>query len=329
MSTSDGDTQPLSFQDLSPSDWKPEDTPAPPSGDTSTTSPTTSPPPGSATTPGVSQPGSGEGAASGPIPFERHKAILDGREAEWNAKWGRVSWADEFVNAGATPDELRQAREFFRGVHGNPQQFVRDLLERAKTTPQLAEMVRSIVGAPASTGPSADEMPQADYYQEDAQGRRTPFYSGPQQQKLLEWQRAQIAKDYTPLLEKDREATAARQQADEEKALTARATERIQSDHAELKRDPEFQKVEPEFAVFLRGRLEARAKGQGKPMGSLREEFSDFLLPRLATIGQTAEASAVAKFRTQAASSGIAPNAAATSTPADYKSFRDIPRDQW
>ncbi len=320
---SDGDT-PLaepSFHDSSLS-WS-EDTasPDPPpvsesSGPTSSTEIT----PAAATAQPVSTPTPGAGATpQGPIPFERHKAILDEARAEADRKWSRVSWAEEYATAGATPEEIREAWQLRREAFQNPDKFIPQLLNQAKSDPRLAQVVRSwaaeILGTTTGNGhkagPDDETEPQADYYTQAADGTKTPFMSAAQHQKWAEWwSRKQDAK-LQPLLnkEQEREQQAVKQE-NERKALGI-ATREV----TELRKNPLFVKHEADVTALL------KAHDYRMPLHrAWLQVLETKILPNLS---QTERAKTVAELKTQAAASGIKPGAATASTPKEPSSFKD------
>lgn len=123
-------------------------------------------------------------APQGPIPFERHTAILDNArrkareeaDREYRTKYG---WADRY-----TPEQVEQSSRLYQWLSENPKTF----LQYLRT--QVGEDV------PASGGPARDEgPPPPDLRAEDG----TPVYSAPQLQKLMEWKDRQYDERITPL----------------------------------------------------------------------------------------------------------------------------------
>lgn len=128
------------------------------------------PPPAEATLPPAP---AAEGASptDGPIPFERHKAVLenarkDAREAAEKELKQKYGWAERY-----DPQAVEQANRLYQWLQADPVQF------RAFLDQQLQTMQ-----------PKVEEPPAPDLKAEDG----TPVYSAPQMQKLLEWQRSQF-----------------------------------------------------------------------------------------------------------------------------------------
>jgi hypothetical protein len=65
----------------------------------------------------------------GPIPFERHEAILGKTRRDYDEKLSRLSWAD-----GLTPDEVKEALAIQRLYRSNPERLAAHLSERVKTS---------------------------------------------------------------------------------------------------------------------------------------------------------------------------------------------------
>lgn len=143
--------------------------------------------------------------SAGPLPFERHKAILEkartearaAAEQEWKAKYG---WAERYQ-----PEQVTQAVQLAKLLEQDPHRAVA-MLQAA-----LAQ----------SDPPKAPEIPQPDLRAEDG----TPVYSAPQMQKLLEWQRdqmqSQIEAQYGPVRDRVRfQEVAMRAQQEASQTLT-------------------------------------------------------------------------------------------------------------
>ena len=96
---------------------------------------TSAPSPEGATVPPAETPREGaEGnrQQSGPIPFDRHEAILKAereKTAALEAKWQRVAWAEELANAGRNPEQVQEALRLFDGIDANPDQFLAKFYE--------------------------------------------------------------------------------------------------------------------------------------------------------------------------------------------------------
>lgn len=113
--------------------------------------------------------------SAGPIPFDRHKAILEhareeaARQAQ-DAARKQYGWVD-----GYQREQVEQAARLMAWYQQDPKSLVAYLQQQLPKDPE---------------GP-----PQPDLRAEDG----TPVYSAPQLQKLLEFQRAQLAQEYGPV----------------------------------------------------------------------------------------------------------------------------------
>jgi len=121
---------------------------------------------------------------AGPLPFARHKTILEhtrrevraAAEREWRQKYG---WAEKYQ-----PEQVEQSSRLYQWLNTNPRQFM--------------SWLRSQVGDDAPVGSATrapDGPPDPDLRAEDG----TPVYSAPQMQKLLEWQKGQFQQLVEPL----------------------------------------------------------------------------------------------------------------------------------
>lgn len=124
-----------------------------------------------------------EGA--GPIPFDRHKAILEKAREESRAATERefrqrFGWAEQYQ-----PEQVQNGTRLMQWLNADPRGFMTWLsgqigYDGASQAPRQAQ----------DTAP-----PQPDLRAEDG----TPVYSAPQQQKLLEWMEQKTQRMIEPL----------------------------------------------------------------------------------------------------------------------------------
>ena len=336
-----GDT-PQSFDDPSLS-WAPSNEPAPApspgadsSGDAkpaaSSSEATTVPPVES--TPADAKPRE----SSGPIPFERHKAILEDerklREAV-EAKWQRVAWASQLTDAGNTPEQVQRALAIEGGLRGNTVAFIEQLLTEAAGNPGLTEQVRSIAARVLGTGRQTadtpdpnDAEPQPDYFTQHEDGSRTPFYSGPQLQKWHEWskrqQEAAMNARFAPLEQVRRDIEQQKADADTQARYDTEYRQHLQAGSAvldKLKQEPYFN---DSFLAAMRTYMESQ---QWK--ATVEQAWLHVLTTKtLPTLSQTERAATIADLRTKATASSVNPKAAVSGVPVGPKGFYD-PNLKW
>ncbi len=172
---------------------------------------------------------------TGPIPFERHKQILENarREAEAKARTElsqRLGWAEKYQ-----PDVVEQGARLHAWLNQNPIEF------RAWLDQQIAQ--RGIA-------PQQDEgPPPPDLRAEDG----TAVYSAEQMQKLIAHERkqmlAEIRKDYDPV-----------RQVVTKQELDQRSRQQAVSIVAEARTNwPMFSKLEPEIKARMASGLDLQA----------------------------------------------------------------------
>lgn len=275
----------------------------------------------------------------GPIPFDRHEAILKSereKREELEGKWQRVQWASELSEQGATAEQIRTAYSAMRLADSDPVRFVEHILTNASAHPELAHHVRSIAArvlgqgrsngqpAPDGTGQSAADAeaePQPDLYQPNEDGSRTLVYSAPRLKQWQEWNQRQIESRINARLapiEQERQNAEAQRRYDE-------MYRNYQDEGRQLldvfKERPYFAELKAGVKTFLD---EKGYSQQNLSLGILHV-LNTKILPSL---GQTERANAIADMRTQAAASSLSPKAAAASAPARPKSFDD-PSLKW
>ena len=331
MSTELGDSKPLTFNspDLKWSEPTPAETATTPAVTSTATDATTDPSPADAQTPPVEVAPTPDAVAPpdrGPIPFERHEAILAKARQERDeekAKWSRLEWADALVNAGKTPDQVRYAVGLLEGLDSDYVGTMDRLFRIAETNPELQAHVRSLAGrwlgqsvpgAPADTDPE----PQPDF-QESNTGKAV--FSAERLQQWNDWRErrieAKLTERFAPLVQSHEDAQRrGRAQAEYDRHATA------------LKAEFDRYATKPHFQEHKAAILEL-IKASGWKM-SIGDAYNDVLLTKvLPTASQTAKADQLADFQRQAHASSAKPSAGAVVTPVRYKSFKDIPADKW
>lgn len=333
MTEPQGDTVPVtSFSDTRLA-WSDEGAgadspPADSTHDPQTPDTATDPSPEAATTPPAQEPTPGEAPfADGPIPLDRHKAILEGERkklADAEAKWQRVAWAEELASSGKTPEQIREALSLYDGIDADPATFLERFYDSLHTHPQFALQVRSWAAKVLAGGrkpveavdPHADPEPGPDFQDE----KGTPFFSAPQLQKWHQWQQrqqeARINERIAPLI-RDRE------QAQEQERLRIAYTEvenQVKSDLEAFRQQPYFKEHEADIKAYL---------AQHEWKKSLADAYTHVLTTKvLPTLKSAERADTLAELKTHAAASTVKPSTAAPATTTTPKSFFD-PALKW
>jgi hypothetical protein len=313
MATNLGDTGAVtSFNDPS-LEWgdSPPET-APPAADPASSEPaaetssedTTAPPAADATNADApSEPG--------PIPYSRHKEILEGERtklADYESKWQRVAWADELATAGYTPDQIREALGTQRTLRDNPVAALEEIYGALQNSPQYAEQARSFAGKLlGSKAQAEDAEPQPDLIGQDANGQFR-VYSAEQLAKREAWLErrmvGQLEQRFQPLIQSHQQAQQREQQAELWRSAEAEL--------ATYKDRPGFTEHKTDIAALV---------GQGK---TLADAYNHILVTKvIPKLQETGKAQAMADFQKQAQASSAKPSAAAPVTPANPKSFFD------
>lgn len=185
-----GDASPAS-QDSGSSNDQANSQPAAETTGTSTTEGQTA---AAETTPSTDS-GSEAPQGGGPLPWERHKAILEKTRKEYDEKLAKLSWAEKLeVSDPATVAERLRVVEL---AEKNPMEFLARFQSRLAQDPRYAPMLQRLQ-QPSREEPAQsreESMPEPDIELED--GRK--FYSSQQTLALLKWQQGQIEQRYAPL----------------------------------------------------------------------------------------------------------------------------------
>jgi hypothetical protein len=150
--------------------------------------------------------------AAGPIPFERHKAVLEST---------RKKAAEEATRE--LREQYRDALSFAEAFEANPIETAFHLMNQLQTHPEHGKALRSRIASmlaqrqqQAPAAPAVEPEPQADVlfnYSDGTQGRT---YSDEQLRKWQQWnatqQEQRIAKQFEPLRQLQEQVTRQREQ---------------------------------------------------------------------------------------------------------------------
>lgn len=248
------------------------------------------------------------GSQQGPLPYERHKAILDGAYAERDT-------------AKRAAEEYKQRYGWAEQFETNPYQFVEGwydkLLDHPEYGPQLiARSARALASRRGAHQASA-ERPKADVPIMDAHGNVTGYtYSDKQQDALDEWKwqqrEAKLAERFQPL-ETMRKAI-------EEQAQVAHIHQQSEAYAKttlnELRQRPYFKEHESK----VKAALMAHPEWGDNVHAAFNHVLVTEILPNLSTSEQ---AKVVANLQNKANASTVAPNGSAPTGKPKFKNFAE------
>lgn len=254
----------------------------------------------------------------GPLPYERHKAILDKAYAERDslkAQMEELSWAQQ-VPAAVRP-QIHRIIEMAARTQGDPVAFAMELVQEAQNDPRHAAALKShaarILGTRAPSQP-ADEEPGPDIVVDGHS-----WYSAAQQAKREQWLTRQLAGQMSAVVQEQVGplATLAQRVADAEaKQVAAREAEAFATTHFEkVSKLPGFKEHQAEISAAFDAEIAKVPKADQDRMAPivLRDVCNDILLPKLtATSSQTLLKTLTAKAVN--GSLGTTPTVAATAT---------------
>jgi hypothetical protein len=265
---------------------------------------------------------------TGPIPFDRHQAILNTertRASEAEGRLSRLQWAEHLASQGKTAEQIQESLALYDGIDGDPVGFLERFHANLENHPTFASQVRSWAGrvlngrrGGSQVDPGNDPEPQADM--QDSNG--VPVFSAPRMQKWQEWRErqfeARLNERLNPLVNAHEQAAVQEQ----DRRLLQQAVGQQRQILQELRNDPVFKENESLVRDYM--------KSKNFTNVTLHEAYAHILstkvIPSLRVNGQ---AQAEAAMRTQAAASGLKPSTTAPVMPgAKPKSFHDE-RFQW
>ena len=260
----------------------------------------------------TAQPSSDE---RGPLPFERHKAILDGAYKERDQYKSQLDgWKDYEWVRGIPPTEFREAVTKVQRAASDPVGFFQDLYADLANHPTHAQQLRSVAAKMLGSGRTSKEADLSpDVEITDGQGQvvgRT--FSAERVQALM--QRAvqdALTKEVGPI-KSEFEQRRAKQQADEAHARQNAEVDRLEASIKKLVGDDEesLRKV---------GELLAQNPTLD-PYDAAVEVFNSHVRPKLTTQAKSDE---LDSLKRKAAASGINPATAVVAQKIRPKSLTD------
>ena len=245
----------------------------------------------------------------GPIPFDRHKEILESTrgktrtevETEYRQKYG---WADEYQR--------------------DPWTFMQQRLDAMANHPQYAPHVlsyyaralqarRGLNGPRAGTGQAQVEEPKPDVPIVDAQGQVTGYtYSDKALKAMRQYDRAQLDSQVAQKLQPLEQLAQQWQQAQQQAQVDRQASQTL----TELRQQPHFTEHE---AAIKQALIDHEDWGDNVHRAYLHV-LQTKVLP---TLSQTEQAKVLTSLQTQANGGSVNPGQRAPSQTPKFKSFSD------
>ena len=318
----DTETQPTerpSFEEAFANDISPDSAPERTSSEASDADPNSAAAPLSQPTP--SQTDESTRAQRGPIPYDRHEAVLtkarnDHARAleQERAKAEQYSWLRPYIDAGLNPERLTYLVQMGAKFAGDKRGF----LDALADDPAVQEWAAARAAQQAkATQEDAEPQP-------DAVDQRTgeAYYSPAQQRVWGEWNRRQLRGETEALVKPlltEREERLAREKTEAE---FAEAHEQASSLFGRYKSLPHFMENLP----AIRAKYDELPRGQ-KDLGyAYSLVMQDVVLP---TLSQKEQDHVVADMKRQAHAASLNPKGAAPSESARPKTFFDLPESAW
>jgi hypothetical protein len=309
------------------------ETPAPSSA-TEASSASTSDPAAPATV--ATQPSAGDGtppapsvdewdAAAGPIPVDRHKAILENtrtkaREEAQQALQSQYGWA---LQAG--PENMQALQQLARQWASDPVAFVLGALDDLQNHPEYAPTLRSHVAKILASRPNGngkhveEEEPGPDIQAGDYQ-----LYSAPQQAKRERWLANQLLGQIRQELQPLTQDIQTRQERDLLIAATQAANEFATNTLADLKKLPYFTEQKAEIEKVFRAMPPMPDHQVGQ---AIRDAYIQVLATKVfPTLNSTAKAEVLSDFNRKAAASARNPAQGAVAVASRPKTFEEALR---
>lgn len=118
----------------------------------------------------------------GPIPYDRHEAVLKKTREDYDSQLKELEWAK-----GQSREQVAQMRQLYEWADRDPVGFHKFFGQQLQNDPQYADALKP------PPEPVADERPEPDVLLED--GRMV--YSGEAMELLMDWRERQLDKRYS------------------------------------------------------------------------------------------------------------------------------------
>lgn len=280
-----------------------------PAGDPPSSDPLKADDPDAPTTPETADAPPPDTKPKGPIPFQRHEAILKTtREkvaAETRAAVDQELGPWRQVISSFRPEEFAPILPQIQKLSTDPVAFYRDLGEQLQQHGLLPQQ-------PQPHAPTRSAAPQGAEPEPDLVNPDTGelLYSAPQLQKALAWREGQIEarlrREMQPLMESHRQSQQEREMSTLKTSAEAKASDAI----AEAQTWEGFDELKPKIAALMRN--DRRYSLEGAYLKVYQSEY-------VPTRKQRERESVVAELKQKgrAGSSGISPNSRSNATPTD------------
>ena len=260
----------------------------------------------------------GETKPPGPIPFERHKAILE------NERKARQPLETELQSYRQREAQFREAEEFRRAFESDPGAYWTEIGDKLAATTEGQAFLRSQAGKWLRTGKAAsaadlpDDMPDADL--QDREGHEV--YSKGRMREVVSWLRqhlkGELQAEIAPLTQQHQlnEQRAKAQQLATDVAQKATTTLQAWRTSPGWTKELEPQ-IKARYADLLKAGHEAHE--------ALGLAYAQVVVP---TLGQREQAKVISSLQSKTAATTVAPGRG-LSSPATRteRSVQDITRD--
>lgn len=255
----------------------------------------------------------------GPIPLERHKAILDGvyRERD-EAKqqlegWKAYEWAKQVPK-----EQFDSMLSWYQRAQTDRMGFLRDVVGELKADPQAAPEFRSWVARELGTRTASTEpdlKPDIPVY--DGQGQLVAqTFSAEKVQSIVQHAVQQAIAEHVQPLKQDADS---RRQAEQQAEQQRQAQAYVASESARIRSAVQkLPHADQHWAAIVE---KAKTYSDQIPVGeALRDAYLEVVLP---TLTQTAKTEVLDSLKTKAAAGSVNPSGAVVASTKRPSSFLD------
>lgn len=259
---------------------------------------------------------------AGPIPLDRHEAVLNGIRSEFDTYKQTHGWAEK------VPQEaIQRYADLDQAMADDPVQVAYDLMQEAAKNPKFAAKIKSLAArtlagrpapVPAVAPPAPDEMPGPDTDQ---------GYSPTGLKKLLDWNRQQVLSEAETRFRKELDPVRSVAQTLETQRQQVERSQYVDSRTAELSKEIAALPLATDHeAAIADAFMKLPARTEADLVANMYRAYHSVVGPK---IQGNAKQAAMAALTTQAQANTARPNGsrAGVVTPGQPKRFGQALRE--
>ena len=251
----------------------------------------------------------------GPIPLERHKAILDRQRRELEDYRTKYGWAEK-----VDPAHLQQMASLAQRMSADPVGFAVELVQELQTQPQYEAALRShaarVLASRRQTAPVEEPEPEPDIVVDNYK-----WYSAQQLAKRDAWLQRKIEAGLEAKLQPLTTLKQQWEQREQEQVQTAKAQDFAKATYQQAQQWPYFKEHQAAIAEAFKAMPPMPDEQVGT---AIRDAYIQVLTQKvLPSLSSTAQQQVLTDLKRKAVASTVNPTAPAPTPTARPKTFEE------